>query len=555
MSLQMQARSSTNGQLYNWVAVSPDFAGTGFPGPGTALDTAISMRPAVTGTGGGTDHNTLSNLTTGDSHTQYELAQRPLSAYTAASNDLVLADARKCITSNRATAISLRIRLQASVAWVAETLLGGINLGAGTLTITAEGGVTLNGSVTVPQHGWWWAKRTVSNVWQVFTGGVGGVGDFKADGTVAMTADLNHGGFKGTNAAAAVAGTDLTILSQVQALIAAGISTIFDVKPSVRLVTAAALPASTRVGNVRTANANGALPNIDGVAPALNDRIGDTQHATGEDRGLWTVTNLGSGGTPWVLTRATDADTDAEVTPGLAFIPEEGTQKGHIFILTTAAPFVVNTSSWTFSDVQAVAGDGSTIQLIAGVLSLITGGIATTHLGNDQVTFAKLLNATAADKVIGSDAGGDFKELTLTGGVERSGTNIQVSTTLPARGTKNTATDLAPPQQAGGTIATANSITLDVPITAGKWAIVTFSVRCHASNVVKYLKTLQVYAQNVAGTVTIDHAPTLAEVQLEGAVWTLQATVSTTNVRATLTNNSGSTRTYSIVGGKIEVDL
>jgi hypothetical protein len=39
-----------------------------------------------------------------------------------------------------------------------------------------------------------------------------------------------------------------------------------DTKPGVRLATTAALPANNRVGNVLTANANGALPNIDGVA-------------------------------------------------------------------------------------------------------------------------------------------------------------------------------------------------------------------------------------------------------------------------------------------------
>lgn len=46
MSTQMQARSSADGLLYVWVANAPDFAATGYPGPGSALDIAISMRPA-----------------------------------------------------------------------------------------------------------------------------------------------------------------------------------------------------------------------------------------------------------------------------------------------------------------------------------------------------------------------------------------------------------------------------------------------------------------------------------------------------------------------------
>lgn len=124
--------------------------------------------------------------------TAIELAQRPLVTYTAASNDAALLDARKCVITTRATAISLRIRLQASIVWLSETLLGGINTGAGTLTITAEGGVTLNGSVTVPQNGWWWAKRTALNTWQCFTGGTGG-GDLLANGSVPYTGDQSHG--------------------------------------------------------------------------------------------------------------------------------------------------------------------------------------------------------------------------------------------------------------------------------------------------------------------------------------------------------------------------
>ncbi len=52
-NVQMQARSSSNGQLYTWIASSVDFIAAGFPGPGSALDIAVSMRPPGTGGGGG----------------------------------------------------------------------------------------------------------------------------------------------------------------------------------------------------------------------------------------------------------------------------------------------------------------------------------------------------------------------------------------------------------------------------------------------------------------------------------------------------------------------
>jgi hypothetical protein len=52
MSVQMQARSSSNGQLYTWVTGAPDWAASGFPGPGPAVDVALALRPALQGTEG-----------------------------------------------------------------------------------------------------------------------------------------------------------------------------------------------------------------------------------------------------------------------------------------------------------------------------------------------------------------------------------------------------------------------------------------------------------------------------------------------------------------------
>lgn len=558
MSFQMQARSSADGQVYHWIAASADFAASGYGGPGSALDVAVSMRPA-SGTGGGvTAHSLLTGLTTGDDHTQYDLARRPLSAYAATSNSVALADARKFITTSNASANTLTIVKQATIVWLTESLLGGCNIGAGTMTLTPDAGVTLNAiSLVVPSKAWWSAKRRSSDVWDVVVYGISAsAGDFKADGTVPMTADLNHGGHKGTNAADGSSATDLTTLQQVQALIAAGISTVFDIKQSARLATAAAMAASTRVSNVRTANANGAMATIDGIAPAVSDRILDKNNATGADRGLWVVTSLGSGGTPWVLTRAADSDTSAEVTPGFAVIVEEGAANtGHCFILTTPAPFTVNASAWAFADISQVTGDGTTIQLVAGVLSLVAGGVATTHLGNDVVTFAKLLNATGADKIVGSTAAGDFQELGLAGGVERNGTNLQVSTQLPARGSENVIVDLYPRGQGTGTIATGTTINFDTPIATGKRYELTFNVWCDdgAGGAMKFAKALKVVAHQTGGNAVIAVGPiTIHDSASSG--WTLSVADNTTNMRFSLNNATGSTASYNYAFGGFELD-
>jgi hypothetical protein len=51
-NVQMQARSSSDGELYYWVTSSPDFAGASFPGPGTPEEIAVVAK-AEGGAGGG----------------------------------------------------------------------------------------------------------------------------------------------------------------------------------------------------------------------------------------------------------------------------------------------------------------------------------------------------------------------------------------------------------------------------------------------------------------------------------------------------------------------
>lgn len=140
-----------------------------------------------------------------------------------------------------------------------------------------------------------------------------------------------------------------------------------DWKASVRVSTTAALPTNTRSGNVLTASANAIITTIDGVTVAVNDRILVKNEATSANNGLYTVTAVGSAGTPWILTRATDADSSAEVTPGTSVFVEEGTSNGNQqWALTTDAPITLNTTGLVFAQVGAqgttpTAGAGLTL--------------------------------------------------------------------------------------------------------------------------------------------------------------------------------------------------
>lgn len=129
-----------------------------------------------------------------------------------------------------------------------------------------------------------------------------------------------------------------------------------DYKNARRVASITALPAYTRVGNVITADANGALPAIDGIALAVGESFLFRNGASLADNGLWDVTSLGDAGNPFVLTRSTDADTDAEVTSGMQVPILEGTYAGQTFVLITPDPIILNTTGLVFA-LESAAGD------------------------------------------------------------------------------------------------------------------------------------------------------------------------------------------------------
>jgi hypothetical protein len=61
------------------------------------------------------------------------------------------------------------------------------------------------------------------------------------------------------------------------------------------------------IGAILTASANGAI-SIDGYSAALNDRILVKNQSTQTQNGIYKVTTVGDGSTPWVLTRTDDAN-------------------------------------------------------------------------------------------------------------------------------------------------------------------------------------------------------------------------------------------------------
>ncbi len=148
-----------------------------------------------------------------------------------------------------------------------------------------------------------------------------------------------------------------------------------NVKDSVKVATAAALAASTYsngssgVGATLTANANGALA-IDGVNSGLGTkRVLVKDQTDASHNGVYTVTNAGSGAAAFVLTRATDADTGAELTGGTFVFAEEGTVNAdNGFVFTHQGTPTMGSTDLTVSQ---FSGAGQ-----------ITAGSALTKTGN-----------------------------------------------------------------------------------------------------------------------------------------------------------------------------
>lgn len=193
-------------------------------------------------------------------------------------------------------------------------------------------------------------------------------------------------------------------------------TTGLDVKASVRLATTAALPTNTYSGGVLTASANGALPNIDGAAPALNDRILVKDEASASKNGIYTVTNLGSGAAAWTMTRATDADSAGEVTDGLFTFVEAGTVNGGGgFVLTGIGSGATTLGTTNLSFVQfsgageVIAGtgltkSGNTLSIdtaYVGQTSIVTLGTVTTGTWN-ATTIAVTKGGTGSTTAAGA---------------------------------------------------------------------------------------------------------------------------------------------------------
>jgi hypothetical protein len=224
----------------------------------------------------------------------------------------------------------------------------------------------------------------------------------------------------------------LALQAATKQYVDAAVSTGFVVHTAVVYATAAALPSNTYsngtagVGATLTATANGAL-SVDGNAVTTSQRILVKNEANQANNGAYTVTQTGSAGTPYILTRATDFDQAAagEIANNAYFFVTSGaTNQGSSYILSQVAAITVGTTALPFTlfNDQLDYVGGTNIN-VTGLTISLTGTVAATNggTGTNTVTIGDLLYGSATNTWSKLPLGTAYKSLV----VNASGTQLE----------------------------------------------------------------------------------------------------------------------------------
>lgn len=175
-------------------------------------------------------------------------------------------------------------------------------------------------------------------------------------------------------------------------------------KNPVRAATTGALPSSTYangangVGATITATANGAFPAQDTVTLLGGEGLLVKNEAAQLRHGLYTLTNAGSAGTPWVLTRQPDCDTWAETVAAVVTVMEGATQADLDYLCTSNAGGTIGTTAITWQAYNSIVADGAVstaAKIVNGIISFakMAAAAIATRLQVEAQTSSVLLTA------------------------------------------------------------------------------------------------------------------------------------------------------------------
>lgn len=153
------------------------------------------------------------------------------------------------------------------------------------------------------------------------------------------------------------------------------------------------------VGATLTNSGTQAALAIDGVTLSIGNRVLVKDQTTYLQNGVYSVTNIGSASTNWVLTRTNDYDSPSQIVRGDVISVISGTlSSASLWMLVTNVP-VVGVDSFTFTKTDqnsfnSIIGTNNQINVS------IVAGVATLSLSNSVITPGTL--TTTGDLTVNS---------------------------------------------------------------------------------------------------------------------------------------------------------
>lgn len=138
------------------------------------------------------------------------------------------------------------------------------------------------------------------------------------------------------------------------------------------------------VGATLTNSGTQAALSIDGVTLAVGNRVLVKDQSTSLQNGIYTVTNIGSVSTNWILTRATDYDSSTQIIKGDDIAVISGSTSSTSLWMLTSSVTTIGTDSVVFTKINqnlftSILGTANQITVN------VTSGVATVGLTTNPV--------------------------------------------------------------------------------------------------------------------------------------------------------------------------